>query len=659
MGKPGAAVVAWVLCALTIVVEAVAVGLSWGYEPAFDTIAYAANSIVLAVAGALIVERQPRNRIGALFLGFALLGAVTSDLAQGWGLRAAAAGWPGGPFAELMSTTSWLLSGFGWILTFLLFPDGRLPAPRWRPVLWAGAAGVTLASLGWSLSPDRVHEFAAGVNPFAVTWLPTQALVVVGMTLLIAALVLSATSLVVRFRRASGEIRQQLKWIVAAATVVAVALPATYLLWYVTPLATVLATVALMGLPLATCVSILRYRLYGIDLIIDRTVVYGTVTVLLAAAYGLTTVVLGSWLGEGSGWVIAVATLVAAVAFRPLRDRVQDRVDRRFHRKRYDAVQGMTVFLDRVRVGDAPPELVQTVLREITGDAGLRLLIHLPASKVFVDIAGESVGPPIVPPTGAPDHIVLDRDGLVLAVVVPGTAAPDPALLRRVVDAGGLAIEITRLNLELRRQLTEVEASRTRIVQAATEERRRLERDLHDGAQQRLVAIGLALRHAQHQMRTGAAPDAAHTMDQAVTEIAAAIDDLRELARGLPPAQLDGGLAPAFRDLARRVPIPVDLRAPDERFEPGLEGTAYFIGCEGVTNAVKHARASLVTLRADRHDDRLVVMVTDDGIGGAAPSPGSGLTGLADRVAALGGVLRIDSPAGAGTRLIAELPCGS
>lgn len=655
MGNSRAAVAAWVLVGLTVLAEAIAIGLSLGSEPVYDTIAYAVNAVVLAGAGALIVDRHPANPIGWLFLGFALLGALAADVAQGWGLRAAAEGWPGGPVAEWVSTISWLLSGFGWTLTFLLFPDGRLPGPRWRPVLWASAVGVMLAALGWSLSPDRTEEFAAGVNPFAAPWLPTDALLVVGMVLFLPAFLLSALSLVVRYRRATGETRQQLKWMVAAAALVGMALPASFLLWYVTPLAALLATVALLGLPLATCIAILRYRLYGIDVIIDRTAVYGTVTVLLAAVYGLIAVVLGIWLGRGSGWVTAIATLVAAVLFRPLRDRVQDRVDRRFHRARYRAVRGMTGFLEQVRAGEVPAEQVEAQLRRFTRDPELRLLIHLPASEVFVDLTGA----PADPLADGPGRVTLDRDGRPLAVVLPGDPPADPVLLRRAVDAGSLAIEITRLNLELRRQLAQVEQSRARIVQAVTEERRRLERDLHDGAQQRLVAIGLALRHAQHELRAGAGSAAGRTLDEAVAEVTVAIDELRELARGLPPAQLDGGLGPAFRDLARRVPIPVDLRAPDERFDRGLEGAAYFVGCEGVTNAVKHAGASLVTLHAGRRDGRLVVTVSDDGVGGATPRAGSGLAGLADRVAALGGVLRIDSPVGVGTTLSAELPCGS
>ena len=186
-----------------------------------------------------------------------------------------------------------------------------------------------------------------------------------------------------------------------------------------------------------------------------------------------------------------------------------------------------------------------------------------------------------------------------------------------------------------------------------------MERDLHDGAQQRLVSIGLALRHAQHELGSGSPGAASATLDGAVAEVAVAIEELRELARGLPPSQLDAGLAAAFHELARRAPLPVHVRAASDRFDRGVEAAAYFVGCEALTNAVKHAHATRIVLCAAREDGRLVVSVADDGIGGAEAVEGSGLSGLADRVAALGGTLSIASNRGVGTTLVAELPCGS
>ena len=205
-----------------------------------------------------------------------------------------------------------------------------------------------------------------------------------------------------------------------------------------------------------------------------------------------------------------------------------------------------------------------------------------------------------LPATDRPDdprvRTPIERAGAPVALVLhrpTGPLRPDP--LATLVEAGGLAIEIARLRVELRRQLAEVEASRARIVAAGNAERRRIERDLHDGAQQRLVSIGLELRHAQHQLGPAGA-----SLDHAVAQLTEAIAELRDLAQGLPPSQLDGGLEPALLELAGRAPLPVAVAATRERFSAGVEAAAYFIACEGLTNAIKHARASGVVLSAER-----------------------------------------------------------
>lgn len=659
MERRGVRPAAGALFGLTVAAELAAAALSWRLQSSFDTILsalYAVFAIVLAGAGALIATRHPHNAIGWLFCGFALFNAVAADLANAWAVRAFAEDWPGSITSSWVSASSWLPSGYGWILTFLLFPDGRLPNRRWWPVPWLGLVGMLMAGAGWSLSPDLGRELPGGHNPFAVPALPTDALLAVGMALFVAALVASVVSLVLRFRHSRGIEHQQLKWFVFAAALAGVALPASFVLWYVTPAAEMLAAIALTALPIAAAIALLRYRLYDVDRLINRTVVYGTVTVLLATAYGGTAVLLGLALGRGSAWVTAGATLVVAVAFRAARARVQEVVDRRFNRVRYQAMRRMADFLEELRAGRALPEHVERVLREVLCDKELRVFVFLPESELYVDLNGL---PAPDPTADGRSRIPVETSGRPLAVVLHDSTLQEPVLARSVIEAGGLAMEVARLRVELRRQLAEVEASRARIVEAGNEERRRIERDLHDGAQQRLVSIGLALRHAQHELGTST-PDAVHrTLDGAVAEVSVAIDELRELARGLPPAQLDAGLAPAFRDLARRAPLPVQVTVPAERFDRRVEGAAFFIGCEGLTNAVKHAQATRVALSAGRVNSTLVVTVTDDGIGGATPIRGSGLHGLADRVAALGGTLHIASHPETGTTLTAELPCGS
>ena len=330
---------------------------------------------------------------------------------------------------------------------------------------------------------------------------------------------------------------------------------------------------------------------------------------------------------------------------------------RRFSRARYDALRRMADFLEDLHAGRVTPEAIESVLQEALDDPRLELRFYLPESEVYVDAQG-------VPATDSPSddrlRVPLERAGQPLGLVLHERGSrKDPTLLARVVQAEGLGIEIARLRVELRRQLNQVEASRARILLAGDEERRRIERDLHDGAQQRLVSLGLALRHAQYELDVGATQNARATLDDAVAEIEGAVDELRELARGLRPAQLDAGLAAALRELAHRAPLPVEVRATGERFADSVETAAYFIACEGVTNAVKHAQASKVVLSAGRQDGKLVVRVADDGVGGATPVNGSGLAGIADRIAAQGGTLRIESRPGEGTSLIAELPCAS
>ena len=217
--------------------------------------------------------------------------------------------------------------------------------------------------------------------------------------------------------------------------------------------------------------------------------------------------------------------------------------------------------------------------------------------------------------------------------------------------------EVHRLNAELRARLEELAASRARIVTAGDVERRRLERNLHDGAQQRLVALSLTLRHAVAKLDSDPAAARAALAD-AGDELSLALDELRELARGLHPAVLtDRGLRAAVEVLAGRVPVAVELAdIPDERLPEPIEAAAYYLVAEALTNVAKYAQAATVHVRVEADDERVVVEVSDDGIGGADPAGGSGLHGLADRVEALGGSLEVVSPAGEGTTLRAEIP---
>jgi signal transduction histidine kinase len=644
------------LLALTVLAELAAVPLSWGLEPAWDTLLLAVSAPVTTAAGALILSRHPRHVIGWLLVAQGSLAALCGDLAQGWGLRAAAQGWPAGPPAEFVASASWLPTAPLVVAVLLLFPTGRLLDKRWFVVLGLSfVGGVLMAEPGWVLNAQAGSEYVGGRNPYAVDWPLLDELFVGGFTVVAVSLLAGLVAVVIRFRTSTEVERLQLKWFALASGILAVGLPLGGALWWVTPIAHVIPALVVTVWPIAICVAILRYRLYDVDLVISRTFTYATLTVLLAVVYAGAVVVLGAVVGRDSAWVTAGATLLAAAVFRLAHRRVQDAVDRRFRRQRHDALEVVTGFVDDLRHDRAEPERVVDAIRTATRSPGLELWFVLQPDEPRVDERGRPVA------AAGPDRerVPVRRGGVLLGEVVwsPGSDA-DRALLPSVVDAASIAIEMARLRVELRQRLVEVDASRARIAAVADDERRRLERDLHDGAQQRLVSIGLVLRHAQHELADH--PEAARrTLDGAVVEITAAIEELRALAHGLRPALLQAGLGPALRELASRAPVPVVVSATSGRFPTDVEAAAYFVACEGLTNAVKHARAGEVRLEVAHQDSTLVVSVADDGVGGAAAGRGSGLTGLADRVAAGGGRLLIESVRGRGTTVRAELPCVS
>jgi signal transduction histidine kinase len=300
---------------------------------------------------------------------------------------------------------------------------------------------------------------------------------------------------------------------------------------------------------------------------------------------------------------------------------------------------------------------LRDALAEALGDPSLELAYWLPEREEWVDAAGavfelpdEASGRTWTPVTLRGEPVAL--------LVHSSSVSEDRELVRAVGGAAALALENERLDAELRANVQEVRASRARIVESADAARRRIERDLHDGAQQQLVALALALRTARARVERD--PEAAAEMlDEAAAELDAAIRDLRDLARGIHPAILsDRGLRAALRVLAQRLPVPIQITAaPESRLPDALEAAAYFVVAEALTNVVRYAQATYAGVAVTQVGDRLVVEVTDDGVGGADPDRGSGLRGLSDRVAALDGRLEVESAAGRGTTIRAVMPC--
>jgi signal transduction histidine kinase len=296
-------------------------------------------------------------------------------------------------------------------------------------------------------------------------------------------------------------------------------------------------------------------------------------------------------------------------------------------------------------------------LADALGDPSLEVVYWFEERGTWVDADGHAAEPPAEDDPARASTEVRRGGRRVGAIVHDRALCDDPGLLASVTGAAGLALENERLQAQLRARVEELEASRARLVEAGTAERRRLERNLHDGAQQRLVALSLTLRIAQGRVRKDA--DAAERLlGSAQDELGLALEELRELARGIHPAVLsDRGLGAALEGLAGRSPVPVELEpVPPERLPAPVEAAAYFVVAEALTNVAKYADASQARVSVSRHNGTAVVEVADDGVGGADPRLGSGLRGLADRVSALDGRLEVDSPPGAGTVLRAEMP---
>jgi signal transduction histidine kinase len=642
-----------VCVAVAVLAETGSVAVGWGSAPSYQNVLFGLYSVTITVIGRLIAARRPRNPIGFILAGFGAFNALFADFTGVYGHRASVEGWPAGALAEWIGFGTWSPAVLMWILALLLVPAGRPPGPRWRIVAYAGCAGTVLYIAGWLLDPANGRSFVAGTNPYAVAGPPWGILAGTGGVLLTAGLLGSLASVIARYRRAGAVERLQLKWVALAGLAILVLAPADIAFYTRSLLIQALTPVMLIIVALCLGAAVLRYRLFDVDLIVNRTVVYLALSVLLAAAYGATAIGLGAVLGRQSSWTAAGGTLIAAVAFRPLRRAVQDHVNRRFARERYSASVRIDTFLERLRAGTEQPERVEQLLRDVVHDPTLRVLLLLPASQHYSDVHGNPV-------TIEPDRpaVRLDRGGSADVIVeyAPGDDPAHETTVRLAVERSRLAIEIARLSVDLSRQLTELDRSRARIASAADDERRRIQRDLHDGAQQRLVTVGMSLRSAEARNRDEGRTAEADRLDTAVADLAATIEELRNLTEKLPPAQLDAGIGAAFRELAGRAPLPVTVDVPAGRLDRHIEATAYFVGCEGLTNVIKHANASGAALSAVRRNGSLIVTVADDGRGGAAVRPGAGLAGLADRVQAAGGQFLIRSDA-TGTQLTAELPC--
>jgi signal transduction histidine kinase len=623
--------------------------------------------------GSLIATRRPGNTIGWIVLLSGPLAAI-GFATDGWAVRSfarAAGPLPLGTFAAWManlilgSHLLFLVIG----LLFLLFPDGRLPSPRWRWLLWYGAFVYGVLAVSAALwSADVTKIFPHRILP---SLLPGQAAVqtIASPFLAIQLTVVAAcvTALIVRFRRSAGDERQQLKWFVYTVPVIFAAV--------------VISIVVIVGngrysfalfalIPIPIAVAVLKYRLYDLDLVISKTIVFGTLAIFITAIYAGTVAGIGALVGQrGSLALAAVAAAVIAVAFQPLRQWLQHLANRVVYGRRATPYEVLADFSGRMAdayaTEEVPRQMAQ-VLAQGTGaqraEVWLALGADLHRAAAWPQVTSEPAAIPAaggLPSVPGMDRVVrvLHQGHLLGALAVrmppgsPVTATQDK-LIRDLAGQAGLVLRNARLISELR-------ASRQRLVAAQDSERRRIERNLHDGAQQQLVALALKLRLTDSLIDDD--PGQAHAALRELQEHAGeASRDLRELAHGIyPPLLADRGLPDALEAQARRSAVPVVVQPRGiGRYPQEVEAAVYFCCLEALQNVAKYSGAASARLCLSAAGPQLSFKVTDDGRGfdPAATAYGTGLQGMTDRLEALGGSVEIRSRPGEGTTVAGCIP---
>ncbi len=606
-----------------------------------------------AIVGLALATRRSSNPVGWLFLGLADSVAL-SAFADHYGAYGALVREPRLPGASAVavygdtSFVAWLIF-LGLIL--LLTPTGRPPSPRWRwlarTIVISGVASILLHLVADAPLEPPVDAVS---NPMAISAFGKVPVFAGFFTLVVCnlAFLVAGASIIARFRRSDGDERRQLLWLVLVALVLPVVVVASFVAAFAGLPALLIITAGLYVaiVPIAAGLSITRYHLYEVDRLLSRATTYVLLSGVIAAIYMFVAIGGGAVLASAGGesdLAIAAATLLAAAAVRPVRLRLQDLLDRRFNRRRFDAI---AVVRGHVRDPD-PARSMDAVLRSALGDDDLTVGYWIAERDQWVTNDGHPI-------TALPaDGIEVRRSGRLVAIVGGPTAAATPDLVHAVAQEGAPELESTLLRAAIGLQLVEVQQSRSRLVTAQLDERKKIERNLHDGAQQRLVALALYLGMA-------AGADSLDEMKSAVTtaqgEAKAALQELRELANGLHPAILtNGGLVAAVDSLAGRTPLPIRTDVTDERFSPDVEAAAWFITCEAIANAVKHSGASEIDVRGRRQDEDLVVVVRDNGAGGVRLE-GTGIRGITDRAEAVGGTLSVRSEPGAGTEITVTIP---
>jgi signal transduction histidine kinase len=648
-----------------------------GSDPVSSVLALLAVACY-AVIGGLIASRLPRNSCGWLLLltGSGLVATMCAEAVFKVALqhdRTVLASWA-------LWVNSWLLVATVWpgiLLYLLVFPTGLPPSRRWRRFVIGLIALSSAGVLVRMVQPWQEERVANPVTVRSVSSVADTLFAAIAFAFA-AAVVIIVVSVIRRFRRAPSDERRQLRWLAvvavlsAAFLVIAIAAGALGLDQIGDPFGVAFLLMLIVGLPLSAAIALLKHHLYGIELVANRSIVYASLAATITAIYAVVVGSVGAAAGHGDRsnvYGAVAATVVAAVAFQPARRRAQRLADRLIYGDRvapYELLATFTERLDEASLHEILPRMAALVA-EGTGAERVRIWLRTetelrasaawPSDQVLPSPVRLDDGElPILDDSA----FAVRHGGDLLGAITVGMPPQEPmtpATERLLVDLSAQAGLVLR-NVAL---VEELQRSRQRLVTSQDEARRRLERDLHDGAQQRLVTLSMDLRMAR--AHAGASGDAELTtrLDAADQELARSLAELRELARGIHPAILtQNGLGGALRSLAERSGVPVELRSlPEGRYSPEVEATAYFIVSEALANVAKHAKASHAWVAVEDGGGLLAIEVRDDGVGGAAMNGGSGLRGLADRVEAIGGRIEVRSEPGAGSIVHAEIPCAS
>jgi signal transduction histidine kinase len=681
--------VAWGLWALGIsgVVVAAAFGIADHKGAQWNGFTQVVAFFAVGTIGLVVARHQPKNPLGWIYLavwaGAGIAFGALSEFARWAAITNAAT--PGATLAAWIGNWVWVPI-FVLLVTFpfLLFPDGHLPSPRWRSFAWATVALTVLWTMSFALEG---HDYTDALNrpspnPYAIQSLVPffdGARLVLGL-LFIVVMGVAVASLVLRFRRGNREEREQIKWLMFAG--------AATVIWFGLPLqhgnggwTDFVQGFVLALIPLSIGVAILKYRLYDIDVVIRKTVVLGILAAFTTAVYVAIVVGLGSLFTNTLVLRIA-ATALVAVAFQPVRDRANRLANRLVFGDRATPYEVLARFGERVGETYASDDVLPRIARVIAegtaaarSDVWLRLGDRLTLaaswpvseSQASFPIEGDDL-PLIHADRVAPVRHQGELLGAI-AVTKPASeplAAGEAELLDRLAEQAGLVLANARLTADLEarlmqiaRQAADLRSSRQRIVAAQDEERRRLERNIHDGAQQHLVALAVKLRLAKTALQKD--PEQGRRMLEEIrSEVDAALDTLRSLALGIyPPLLEEQGIAAALAAQYLRSSLPVRMEADGiGRYPIELEAAVYFCTLEALQNAAKYARATSITIAFRERDDALEFSVADDGVGFNTETNGSGtgIQGMRDRMAVFGGDAEIESSPGRGTIVRGRVP---